>query len=647
MSSVAPEKQWSRVPPECAAVLAWLAYALGHVTYSWVSADSADPPALATLLVGGGHLLAVGAAWAVALAAGRRLFAGKWARRLAAWAAVACWAAYTMPDDLVGFSTRVGGVLADVVLWSTLLAFAAAVPMAWRVGEAFRAPLFAIAACGMAWGSGLLEPRILSGLYPAMHLHGAWIVVALAASTIAFTRWRVRPRVLRLLCVALGLGGAITVIAPLPPLTRSQLAAAGAPLLPFLPVPSEEAAHGTGVDDDPWFKSRANLSDVPPTQLERPVDQPIVILLTIDALRSDVFEEADVEGSLPMLARMRDGGMYFDNAHAAGSGTTYTLASLFMGTYFSQQYWTGKGLGMFPKHDEHTRFPELLTAAGVHTVNISATSWLGAKYGIVRGSSLERYPTPLEKERGHSPWVFSPQMADIVIEELAAMPGGRPAFFYAHLLDAHNPYQLSGKKDSPFEGYLAELGRVDTAVDQIWTAVRRLGLAPRTYFIISSDHGESFGERGKRFHAWGLKEDLIHVPLLVHGPGVGRGSDNALVSTNDIGPTVLDVFGVPTPAAFIGESLLPHALGHPRPLTRPVLAETRLKQAFLHPDGIKVIRDNRRGTVEVYDLRYDPGELRNRVGDMTPTMRQALLQLDQFFRVHTYRVGGYSPPYRP
>jgi arylsulfatase A-like enzyme len=238
-------------------------------------------------------------------------------------------------------------------------------------------------------------------------------------------------------------------------------------------------------------------------------------------------------------------------------------------------------------------------------------------------------------------------MADIVIEELAAMPGGRPAFFYAHLLDAHTPYELSGKKDSPFEGYLAELGRVDTAVDQIWTAVRRLGLAPRTYFIISSDHGESFGERGKRFHAWGLKEDLIHVPLLVHGPGVGRGSDNALVSTNDIGPTVLDVFGVPTPAAFIGESLLPHALGHPRPLTRPVLAETRLKQAFLHPDGIKVIRDNRRGTVEVYDLRYDPGELRNRVGDMTPTMRLALLQLDQFFRVHTYGLGGYSPPYRP
>jgi hypothetical protein len=59
------------------------------------------------------------------------------------------------------------------------------------------------------------------------------------------------------------------------------------------------------------------------------------------------------------------------------------------------------------------------------------------------------------------------------------------------------------------------------------------------------------------------------------------------------------------------------------------------------------LRDNRRGTVEVYDLRYDPGELRNRVGDMTPNMRQALLQLDQFFRVHTYRVGGYSPPYRP
>jgi len=44
-------------------------------------------------------------------------------------------------------------------------------------------------------------------------------------------------------------------------------------------------------------------------------------------------------------------------------------------------------------------------------------------------------------------------------------------------------------------------------------------------------------------------------------------------------------------------------------LTRPLLAEGRLRRALYFDDQLKVIEDPRRKVVEVYDLAADPGEL--------------------------------------
>ena len=64
------------------------------------------------------------------------------------------------------------------------------------------------------------------------------------------------------------------------------------------------------------------------------------------------------------------------------------------------------------------------------------------------------------------------------------------------------------------------------------------------------------------------------------------------------------------------------------------------------PEGIEVIRDVHRGTLEVYDLREDPLEADNLVGEEREDVSRALGTLDRYFEVHQFRRPGYREPFR-
>ena len=117
------------------------------------------------------------------------------------------------------------------------------------------------------------------------------------------------------------------------------------------------------------------------------------------------------------------------------------------------------------------------------------------------------------------------------------------------------------------------------------------------------------------------------------------------VSLVDIGPTVLDLFGAETPASFMGQSLVPFLRGESPTLTRPILAETRMKRALVLRDGTKVMVDDRSRTLEVYDLAVDPGETQS-LADDPAHLFPSLSLLRRFLAAHTLRREGYVTPYR-
>jgi arylsulfatase A-like enzyme len=285
------------------------------------------------------------------------------------------------------------------------------------------------------------------------------------------------------------------------------------------------------------------------------------------------------------------------------------------------------------------RFPALLTARGVKTMDAVSINFLAADYGVVRGFAEEKIVTD---GRRHA---AGKAVIDPIVERLRRA-GPEPLFLYGHLTEPHAPYDRGRRDGTERERYLSEIAVADAQVARVWVVLRQR-FADRGVLIVSADHGEAFGEHATFQHTKTLYEELVRVPLLVRGPGVAPRAIAERVGLIDLGPTILDLFGVETPAALEGQSLVPLLEGGARPLDRPLVAEGRLRRAMYLGEGLKVIEDDRRKTVEVYDLQRDPGELDN-LFDRDPARSDAAVAtLRAFFAAHTSKRAGYRPVYKP
>lgn len=324
------------------------------------------------------------------------------------------------------------------------------------------------------------------------------------------------------------------------------------------------------------------------------------------------------------------------------------------GTYFSQQFWTsrwideGKGArALWPHEDPTVRFPKILADAGIPTVQYCQAIWLLNEYGMTRGFSEEKFIRPTPGSRStKGKWSTGDDIMR-AIEARLRRQGKGPLFLFFHDLDPHSPFDLGRiKKGSAKEQYLAEIELVDRRIGQLRTLLGELGLAERTTLIVSADHGESFGEHGTRFHGQNLYDEQIGVPLLIHHPGAQAREVEDPVTLIDLGPTILDLMGLPTPSHFMGQSLVPYLAGTTPKLSRSIIAEGRLKQAMVLPNGLKLIRNQREETFEIYDLSKDPKELHNLYDEMGEQGPLEMQKLVDFFQTHQIRKEGYEIPYR-
>ena len=222
-----------------------------------------------------------------------------------------------------------------------------------------------------------------------------------------------------------------------------------------------------------------------------------------------------------------------------------------------------------------------------------------------------------------------------------------PLFLYFHLMEPHAPYDRGKRHGPEYERYLSEIGVADRELSRVVRLVDQK-FGDRAVIIVAADHGEAFGEHQTTEHSKTIYQELLHVPLIVRTPDRTARVVEQRVALADLGPTILDIFGVPTPSSFVGESLVPLLEGRDVVLERPILAEGRLRRALIEQNGVKVIDDPRRKTVEAYDLVADPKELRNVFG-LDPRADVALVELRTFFRHNELAATdpSYRPPYKP
>ena len=191
--------------------------------------------------------------------------------------------------------------------------------------------------------------------------------------------------------------------------------------------------------------------------------------------------------------------------------------------------------------------------------------------------------------------------------------------------------------------YYAQITMMDACVGRILDALDELKLSDHTLIVFTSDHGNMLGQHGMMDKSLGgFYDDLMRVPLLLRLPGAlpaGKTSD-ALVTTMDIAPTILDFLGATPLAKTHGRSLRETIAGSD-PGYAAVFGERAAPQS---PDAARMIRTkdwklclHPRGARELFDLKSDPDETQNLAGD--PARAELIERMERDLREHMQAVG--------
>jgi arylsulfatase A-like enzyme len=168
---------------------------------------------------------------------------------------------------------------------------------------------------------------------------------------------------------------------------------------------------------------------------------------------------------------------------------------------------------------------------------------------------------------------------------------------------------------------------LDEQLGRLLHELQNEGLLENTDVIITSDHGEEFGEHSFFGHAYNTNLDAIGVPLVIVSPRAPAGRVvYDPVSLRDLPATVVDLLDLADGSPFPGRSLTASWSSGPRPSlenTSPALTEQAEAAAFVtkphsgreHPgvqmslvaSGHHYIRHGM-GLEQLYDLIADPLE---------------------------------------
>jgi arylsulfatase A-like enzyme len=312
---------------------------------------------------------------------------------------------------------------------------------------------------------------------------------------------------------------------------------------------------------------------------------------------------------------------------------------------------------------------EILRSSGYCTLFFnSGNEFIDRAYGFCQGFEKYVYHPAGQTDAGLITRDF--------ISRISAA-GDQRFFAYLHYMDAHTPYtpnadnfiystaRIKGFEPGNRRGgfkyvrlmtsqqqigtaeqehitalYDAQIRSIDQHIQKVLQALQVSGVLQNTIIIVTSDHGEEFWDHGNFEHGHTLYNELLHVPLLISGPGIAPAEVSAPVRLIDMAPTVLDLAQITAPPAMIqqGVSLLPLLQGADRLQDLPVFATGILygpEKYCLIKDSCKLIlnTDQKKnkwnlighryeGPAEYYDLHSDPREQTNTLGSENQRMLQ-------------------------
>ncbi|HEY0308066.1 MAG TPA: sulfatase-like hydrolase/transferase [Acidobacteriaceae bacterium] len=204
----------------------------------------------------------------------------------------------------------------------------------------------------------------------------------------------------------------------------------------------------------------------------------------------------------------------------------------------------------------------------------------------------------------------------------------KPVFQKTDNLGAYGGHGKSFAEESDHDhrltkaAYYAMIEQVDVEVGRMMKTLEELDMVDDTIVIYMSDHGDMLGDHGIYEKGPYFYDCLTRVPLIIRWPGKYKAGlkVDALVELIDIAPTLMDATGLTTPAGMQGRSLTPLLTGSSAEHRESVYMEYYDAVAKYDPTPVGTcVRTDRwkltywqtLGSGELYDLKNDPGEVKN------------------------------------
>jgi len=389
--------------------------------------------------------------------------------------------------------------------------------------------------------------------------------------------------------------------------------------------------------------------------------RPNILLIVMDAVRADHLSCYGYDRpTTPNIDRVAERGLRFSRAVSSSSWTLPSHASLFT--------------GLLPfEHGTHTqhnwlldRFPtlaELLKLRGYVTAGFSNNPHVDQAQNMTQGFDIFEAvwadTTAVTARKPHN----SEQTNKLVrrfLRQQRAKPGKDPFFIFINYMDVHTPtdppepYRTNFLDPHRPPGPLADsatynpdlvrevkltlsendyatlrdlydgsLNYLDAKIGELLEELKNLGLYDSTLVIITSDHGELFGEHDYYTHGVLLFWKLLHIPLIIHHPQLvpEPAVQDKPVAITDIFHTLTRLAGVAGSSAATEAPI--RNLFDPQAGDNPCYSEVRTPRAgggplarryntrsVLTPEGRHFILTEGEAW-ECYDLNTDPGEMHN------------------------------------
>lgn len=406
---------------------------------------------------------------------------------------------------------------------------------------------------------------------------------------------------------------------------------------------------------------------------EPPGPRPPIVLITLDTTRADHLGCYGYEAypTSPRIDELAQEGALFTQAIAQAAVTPVSHASILTGLNpFNHGVRVLHGSSQFRLGEEQVSLAEILREEGYATAAfvsaLPVTEYFGFEQGFEVFDAAFAPDAAVERNvRGGQVNTGGVQRhaggtTKRALEWMSAQEG--PFFLWLHYFDPHDDRMMppeawtQGKQWSTEtrarlrEIYDVEIAYMDAAVGLVFERLKQLELWEEAVVVVTADHGEGLGDHDWWTHGI-LYQEQIRVPLIVRAPGMGEGERvDSVVRTIDIVPTLgdlLELGGGDLPS-MDGVSLLPLMHGETEDLGLTAYADSVNLMVYRTTAEISdnkndmlfaVIVEGRWKYIhhlkqtqesELYDLREDPGELRNLYTERPDVAERAHAALKEF-----------------